>query len=52
MSKERLEQLEQMLAARTDHKGRPASGYATNVAMIKDEMRKLRAEMETEDDGA
>lgn len=38
---ERKQELEEMLGARTDGQGRPKSGYITNVAMIKTEIRRL-----------
>jgi ribosomal protein S2 len=37
----RLEQLREMLKARTDAKGRALPGYGTNVEMIRTEIERL-----------
>lgn len=43
---ERIDDLEEMLTARTDGQGRPKPGYTTNVAMIKEEVRRLNVKLE------
>jgi hypothetical protein len=50
MSTERIDELEEMLSSRTDFDGKPKHGYAANVAMIKDEIRRLKRLEEYRDD--
>jgi len=40
----RITQLEAMLQARTDGEGNPRKGYKSNVAAIRQELTRLRAE--------
>lgn len=44
-----VEELEEMLAARTDGTGKPRYGYAANVAMINEALRRKRREQEIKD---
>lgn len=46
---DRLSKLAWMLAARTDHEGKPKPGYARNVDAIKVEIERLEAELTQED---
>ena len=43
--KARLEQVNEMLKARTDMKGKPLPGYQNNVLAVKAEIEKLTAEI-------
>lgn len=42
----RIEDLEEMVTARTDGQSRPLPGYVTNVATIKEEIRRLKVKLE------
>lgn len=44
MSAERIQQLRDMIKARTDLKGRPLGGYHNNVKMVRAELARLEAE--------
>lgn len=50
---ERITDLEEMLTARCGFDGKPKYGYAANVAMIKEEIRRLTRKLEEaqNDDG-